>query len=71
MRVHPHIEGQGHRIIRKIAVGMSVKMPDTAPGMMLNPHCVMAENDSLPPDPNLDQLIQAGKAPVRLLRAAS
>jgi hypothetical protein len=62
MRVHPHIEGQGRRIIRKIAVGMSVKMPDTAPGMMPNPHCVMAENDSLPPDPNLDQLIQAGES---------
>ena len=37
-------------------------MPDTAPGVMPNPHCVMAENDSLSADPNLDQLIQAGES---------
>jgi hypothetical protein len=37
-------------------------MPDTAPGVMPNPHCVVAENDSLAADPNLDQLIQAGES---------
>ena len=50
------------RIIRKIAVGVPVKMPDTAPGVMPNPHCVMTENDSLSADSNLDQLIQAGES---------
>jgi len=37
-------------------------MPDTAPGMMPNPHRVMAENDSLAANPNLDQLIRAGES---------
>src|SRR5579863_3565246 len=70
MRVHADIDGQRRRIVFKVAVRMTVEMPDATRRMMPDTHSVVTEDDSLSADSDLGQLTPATKRAFEVAKRA-